>query len=54
VDEGSGDHPADYEFHALAPVEILILENPQRDWKNARKTVQRYIEDQKYAEIKTV
>ena len=54
VDEGSGDHPADYEFHALAPVEILILENPQRDWKNARKTAQRYIEDQKYAEIKTV
>ena len=36
------------------PVEILILENPQRDWRNARKTVQRYIEDQKYAEIKTV
>ena len=27
VDEGTGDHPADYEFHALAPARMLSEES---------------------------
>ena len=27
VDEGSGNHPADYEFHALAPAGLLSKES---------------------------
>ena len=36
------------------PVESLVLENPQRDWEIARKTVKEYIEDKENAEIKTL
>ena len=52
VDEGTRNHPADYEFHALAPagllsdlpVSSLVLDNPQENWERAREKIKGFIQ----------
>ena len=43
VDEGTGNHPADWEYHALAPaglgLEHYIAADPQRDWAAAEADI---------------